>query len=133
MIRRILSFVVAAVALTSSLHAQAARPLAAARDSVDRLVVAEMARTHVPGVSIAVMRAGRVVKTQGYGMADLENEIPVTPQTVFKIGSLSKQFLAAGIMLLAQDGRLSVDDPVARHYPGTPESWKDIKIGRAHV
>ena len=128
MTRRILSFVVAAVALTSSLQAQAARPLTVARDSVDRLVVAEMARTHVPGVSIAVMRAGRVVKTQGYGMADLENEIPVTPQTVFKIGSLSKQFLAAGIMLLAQDGRLSVDDPVASHYPGTPESWKDITL-----
>src|SRR3954470_11396380 len=128
MTRRILSFLLAGAALTSPLHAQAARPLATAPDSVDRLVAAEMARTHVPGVSIAVVRGGRVIKTQGYGMADLEQQIPVTPQTVFKIGSVSKQFLAAGIMLLAQDGRLSVDDPVARHVPGAPESWKGITL-----
>jgi beta-lactamase family protein len=52
-----------------------------------------MARTHIPGVSLAV-RAGKVIKAEGYGMADLENVIAVTPQTVFKIGSVSKQFLA---------------------------------------
>ena len=128
MIRRTFSLLVATAALASSLHAQAARPLASPADSVDRLVAAEMARAHIPGVSIAVVRGGKVVRAQGYGMADLEQQIPVTPQTVFKIGSVSKQFLATGIMLLAQDGRLSVDDPVAKHYPGTPESWKDITL-----
>jgi CubicO group peptidase (beta-lactamase class C family) len=69
-----------------------------------------------------------VIKAQGYGKADLEHEIPVTPETVFKIGSVSKQFLATGIMLLAQDGRLSVDDPIGKHIDGAPESWRGIML-----
>jgi D-alanyl-D-alanine carboxypeptidase len=128
MSRRILAFILLGAVLASPLHAQAARSITTATDSVDHLVAAEMARTHVPGVSIAVVRAGRVIKSQGYGIADLEQQTPVTPQTVFKIGSLSKQFLSAGIMLLAQDGRLSVDDPVAKYVPGAPESWKGITL-----
>src|SRR5262245_13105692 len=106
-----------------SLAAQPARP-AAANDTVDRLVAAEMARMHIPGVALAVVRAGKVIKSKGYGHADLEQGIPVTQEAVFKIGSVSKQFLATGIMLLAQDGRLSIDDPVAKYFAGTPESWQ---------
>jgi CubicO group peptidase (beta-lactamase class C family) len=69
-----------------------------------------------------------VVDAMGYGVADLENGVPVTPSTSFKIGSVSKQFLATGIMLLAQDGRLSVDDPVSKYFPGTPEAWQGITL-----
>jgi len=87
-----------------------------------------MASRHVPGVAVAVVRAGKVIKAEGYGMADLEQTVPVTPQTVFKIGSVSKQFLATGIMLLAQDRRLSVDDPVSKFYPDAPESWRGITL-----
>lgn len=120
--------VVAVVAHASLLGAQPARSAAPARDTADRLVAAEMARRHIPGVSLAVVRGGKVIKAQGYGFADLEHEVPVTPQTVFKIGSVSKQFLATGIMLLAQDGRLQVDDPVARYLAGAPESWRGITL-----
>jgi CubicO group peptidase (beta-lactamase class C family) len=125
--RRTLALVlVVAVGIGSgSLRAQPTAQ-ASARDTVDRYVAAEMARMRIPGVSVAVVRAGKVIKAQGYGIADLEHAIPVTPQTVFKIGSVSKQFLATGIMLLAQDGRLAVDDPVAKYFPGTPESWRGI-------
>src|SRR5215210_5488038 len=101
---------------SAPLRGQPTASAATERDSVDRFVAAEMARTHIPGVSLAVVRGGKVIKARGYGMADLEHEIPVTPQTVFKIGSVSKQFLAAGIMLLAQDGRVALDDPVAKYY-----------------
>jgi CubicO group peptidase (beta-lactamase class C family) len=87
-----------------------------------------MARVHIPGVALAVVRGGKVIKAQGYGVADLEHEVPVTPETVFKIGSVSKQFLATGIMLLAQDGRLTVDDPVAKHLTATPASWGGITL-----
>ena len=124
----VLTLVLTAGARGTSLRAQPAASAATARDSVDRFVAAEMARMHIPGVSLAVVRAGKIVKARGYGMADLEHEIPVTPQTVFKIGSVSKQFLATGIMLLVQDGRLTLDDPVAKHFPGTPESWRDITL-----
>ena len=123
--RRILALCFATGAYTSPVLAQ---PTATARDTVDRFIAAEMARTHIPGVSVAVLRGGKVIKAQGYGIADLEHQIPVTPQTVFKIGSVSKQFLATGIMLLVQDGRMSVDDPVSKHYAGTPEAWRGITL-----
>jgi D-alanyl-D-alanine carboxypeptidase len=116
------------VAQLTSLHAQPARSAAVQADAVDRFIAAEMARRHIPGVSIAVVRDGKEIKTQGYGMADLEHGIPVTPETVFKIGSVSKQFLAAGVMLLAQDGQLAVDDPIAKHLDSAPESWRQITL-----
>lgn len=128
MSRRSIALVLAVVAQAAPLRAQPGRSNPATSDTVDRFVEAEMARMHIPGVSIAVVRAGKVVKAAGYGVADLEHGVPVTPQTVFKIGSVSKQFLAAGIMLLVQDGRLTVDDPIARHLAGTPESWRDITV-----
>ena len=107
----------------------ATRPAAAsAPDTVDRLIAAEMASAHVPGVALAVVRSGTVIKARGYGVGDLENGVPVTAQTVFKIGSVSKQFIAAGIVLLAQDGRLGLDDPIARHLAGTPQSWSGITL-----
>ena len=97
-------------------------------DTVDRYVAAELARQHIPGMSVAVLRAGKVIKAKGYGMADLENGIAVTPETVFKIGSVSKQFLATGIMLLVQDGKVGLDDPISKYLPGAPESWQGITV-----
>ena len=127
MYRRILALVLAVGVHNAALRAQ---PTAApsARDTVDRYIEAEMARTHIPGVSLAVVRGAKVIKARGYGMADLEHEIPVTPETAFKIGSVSKQFLATGIMLLVQDGRLALDDPVSKFYPNAPESWRGITL-----
>lgn len=124
---RLFALVVALAAPVTLLDAQP-RPEAAPRDTVDQFILAEMAQSHVPGVSLAVLRAGKVIRSQGYGYADLEHRIPATPQTVFKIGSVSKQFIATGIMLLAQDRKLSLDDPVAKYFPGAPESWRGITI-----
>jgi CubicO group peptidase (beta-lactamase class C family) len=117
-----------AIAIAAPLHAQPARAPKESRDTVDRLIDAELARQHVPGLALAVLRGGRVIKAEGYGMADLEHGIPVTPETVFKIGSVSKQFLAAGIMLLVQDGKVALDDPISKFIPGTPDSWQGITV-----
>jgi CubicO group peptidase (beta-lactamase class C family) len=125
---RIVALVLVVAAQIAPIQAQPVSSSATARDTVDRFVSAEMERMGIPGVSLAVVRAGKVIKVAGYGIADLEHGIPVTPQTVFKIGSVSKQFLATGIMLLVQDGRLGIDDPVAKHFPGTPDSWRDITL-----
>ncbi len=97
-------------------------------DEADEFIKAEMERQKIPGLSLAVVKEGKVLKAQGYGLADVENKVPVTPESVFKIASLSKQFIAAGIVLLGRDGKLCVDDKVSAHIPGTPESWKDITI-----
>jgi D-alanyl-D-alanine carboxypeptidase len=127
MLRRIIAFALAVVAPNAALLAQA-RPAATAPDTVDRFIAAEMARAHIPGVSLAVVRGGKVIKAEGYGSADLEHDIAVTPQTVFKIGSVSKQFLATGIMLLVQDGRIALDDPVVKYFAGAPDSWQGITL-----
>ena len=63
-----------------------------------------------------------------YGLSDRVRNTPATPSTVYKIGSVSKQFIATAIMLLAQDGRLELDDPVGRFLEGTPDSWGPITI-----
>jgi CubicO group peptidase (beta-lactamase class C family) len=87
-----------------------------------------MDRKHIPGVALAVARHGKVIKVTGYGVADLEHQIPVTPDTVFKIGSVSKQFLATGIMMLAQEGKLSIDDPISKHLEDAPAAWRGITL-----
>ena len=81
-----------------------------------------------PGLSLAVIKDGKIVKAAGYGVADRKTGAPATPETVYKIGSVSKQFIATGIMLLVQDGRLRVDDPSASTSKGTPASWSGITI-----
>ncbi len=108
----------------ASLSAQAP----ASPDTVDRLVASAMAARHIPGVAIAVVRDGKIVRAQGYGFADIERRVPATPQTVFKIGSVSKQFIAAGIVLLAENGKLRYEDSVSRFYAGTPEHWRGITL-----
>lgn len=97
-------------------------------DSVDDYVRAEMADRHIPGLSIAVVRDGKVVKEQGYGAASLELSVPAKPPTVYQIGSLTKQFTATAILRLAQDGKLSVDDKAAQYVEGLPEAWKGITV-----
>ena len=69
-----------------------------------------MQRQRIPGISIAVMKDGKIIKAEGYGLANAELNVPARPETVFKIGSVSKQLIATGILLLMQDGKLSLDD-----------------------
>lgn len=97
-------------------------------DDIDDYAKTAMAREHIPGVAIAVVKSGSVAKVSGYGLADIEQNVPVRPETVFKIGSASKQFIAAGIMLLAQDGRLGVDDLAGKYIPGLPPTWQKITL-----
>lgn len=101
---------------------------AAAADPVDDYVRAVMAAKKVPGVSVAILRGGAVVKMQGYGMANLELDAPATPDTLYQSGSLGKQFTAAGILLLAEDGALTLDDRLAKHFPEGPSTWHRITV-----
>ena len=81
-----------------------------------------------PGCALGIIRDGRTIFARGYGMADLENRTPITPRTVFDIGSTSKQFTAASIALLAADGRLTLDDDVRKHVPELPQYGKPITL-----
>lgn len=97
-------------------------------DRVDELVRAEMARLQIPGVALRVIQAGQETKAAHYGLANVELQVPVRAETVFEIGSLTKQFTAACILLLAQDGKLSVDDLITKHLAGTPPAWSNITV-----
>ena len=99
-----------------------------AADPIDDFVNAQLEAKKVPGIALLVMHKGTVVKQQGYGYADVEFRVPVTADTLFQSGSLGKQFTAAGILLLAQDGKLNLDDRLAMHYPDAPSAWHRISI-----
>lgn len=101
---------------------------AARADQVDDYVKAQMSEKHVPGAAIAVVKNGRVVKMQGYGLANVELNVPVTKDTVFEIGSVSKQMTAAAIMLLVEDGKINLDEKISKYLPNTPESWKNVSV-----
>ena len=81
-----------------------------------------------PGASVVIMHEGEVVHQQGYGMANVEHGIPITPETIFRIGSVTKQFTGAAIMLLQQRGELSVDDPITTYLPDYPTHGHEITI-----
>jgi D-alanyl-D-alanine carboxypeptidase len=97
-------------------------------DPTDDFVKAEMKRQNIPGLSLAVIKDGQIIKVAGYGLANIPLKIPATPETVYKIASVSKQFIATGIMSLVQEGRLSVDDPISKYLEGAPAAWKDITV-----
>lgn len=81
---------------------------------------ARFAGAATPGCAVGVAQGGRPVLSRAYGMADLEHDAPNTPATIFEAGSVSKQFTAAAVLLLAQDGKLSLDDDVRKHIPELP-------------
>jgi CubicO group peptidase (beta-lactamase class C family) len=81
-----------------------------------------------PGCAVGVAQNGRPVLRRAYGLADLEHEVPNTPETVFEAGSVSKQFTAAAVVLLARQGRLSLDDDVRRYIPEVPDYGRTITI-----
>jgi len=114
--------------LLFSLTLVVATAITARANEVDDWVEAQMQLRHIPAASIAVIKDRVVVKTAGYGMANLEHNIPAHADTVFKIGSASKQFIAAGVMLLVQDGKVSVNDKVGKHLEGTPATWEAITL-----
>jgi CubicO group peptidase (beta-lactamase class C family) len=100
----------------------------ASADPVDDYVRSVMAAKRIPGVSIVVLRNGEVVKSKGYGFANLEHDIAATPETIYQSGSVGKQFTAAGILMLGEDGKLGLDDRLAKHFPDGPSSWHRIRI-----
>jgi len=87
-----------------------------------------MARQKVPGVAVAVIRKGQPVVAKGYGVANVEHNVPVTRDTIFQSGSVGKQFTAAAAMLLMEDGKLALTDPVRKFFPDAPDTWKRITV-----
>jgi len=95
---------------------------------VDSVANAAVNEHRTPGVSIAIVKNGRTILAKGYGYADLENDVPATPETVFRIGSVTKQFTAAAIMRLAEQGKLSLDDTLQKFVPTFPSQGNRVTV-----
>lgn len=105
--------------------------LAVHADAIDDVVTTQMKARRIPGMSVAVIHQGKVVKAKGYGYAELEWNIPATADSVYEIGSISKHFASEALMLLVEDpgSRISLDDPINRWLPpSSPAAWKAITI-----
>lgn len=97
-------------------------------DEIDTFVAAQMAKQHVPAVSIAVLKNGKLIKLKGYGAANLELDARAAPETVYQIGSVSKQFIAAAVLLLNAEGKIGLDDIISKYIEDVPASWQAITV-----
>jgi len=95
---------------------------------VDAFVKSELQRQRIPGVAVGVYRDGKLTKAQGYGLANVEWDAAVTPDTIFQSGSVGKQFTATAVMMLVEEGKVGLDDPIKKYFPDAPETWNDIKV-----
>ncbi len=106
--------------LSNSIYAQA--------DSIDFFVKAQMQKRKIPGLQLAVVKNGKIVKTANYGLANVQDSIPVTNNTVFTINSITKAFTGVAIMQLVEAGKLNLSSPVSTYLPDLPATWKAVTI-----
>ncbi len=97
-------------------------------DKIDEYIQAEMAQRKVPGLALAVVRDGEVVKVKGYGLSNVELNVAATPETIYQSGSVGKQFTATLTMILAEEGKLSLDDRITKYFTDAPPSWQNITV-----
>jgi CubicO group peptidase (beta-lactamase class C family) len=97
-------------------------------DTVDRFIRSELARQRIPGLAVAVLRGDSIVLARGYGFAKMEHHVPATDSTVFSVGSLTKPFTAQAIVLLSQEGKLKLDDPITKYLPEGAKVWSGVTI-----
>ncbi len=106
------------------------KPEAPPMEAINQFIEAQMRRQQIPGLSLAVVKDGNLLLTRGYGLADVELNVPATPETVYQIQSITKSFTASAIMMLAKEGKVRLDDEIGKYLAGVPESWKGITIRR---
>lgn len=102
--------------------------VSAQTDKVDEYIKGEMQKQGLPGLSIAVVKNGEVVLAKGYGYANVELKVAASPETIYQSGSVGKQFTAAAVMLLVEEGKIGLDDKISKYFDGAPDIWKDITV-----
>jgi CubicO group peptidase (beta-lactamase class C family) len=95
---------------------------------VDLAVEAQQKAQKIPGVSLAVCRDGKIMKAAGYGLANVELNVPMTPETVLQTGSVGKQFTSMAVMMLFEEGKMGLDDKIAKYIPESPSAWNDVTV-----
>lgn len=104
----------------NSIYAQA--------DSIDVFVKAQMQKRKIPGLQLAIVKNGKIIKTANYGLANVQDSIPVSDRTVFAINSITKAFTGVAIMQLVEAGKLNLSSPVSEYLSDLPVSWNTVTI-----
>jgi len=107
---------------------QSSRYDRAAAVKIEGVVQEQMLANKIPGVSLAVLRHGKPILLRSYGLANVELQVPVKPETIFQSGSIGKQFTTAAVMLLVQENKLSLDDKLSKFFADVPVTWKNITV-----
>jgi len=97
-------------------------------DRIDDCAQRHLKRSHVPGISLAVVKSGKVIKAKGYGLANLEWNVPASAETVYQLASVTKQFTATAVMLLVEEGKVRLSDPISQHVNGLPAGWSNLTV-----
>src|SRR5204863_8277155 len=92
-------------------------------EGVDDYIKSQMEEQHIPGLGLAVVRRGKVIKSAGYGWADVDNKIPASAHTVFQLQSITKTFTATAVMMLVEQKKISVTDKINAYLEGVPDNW----------
>jgi CubicO group peptidase (beta-lactamase class C family) len=87
-----------------------------------------MQKQRIPGLSLLVSKGGQIVRAEGFGLANVELQVPVRPETVFQSGSVGKQFTATAVMMLVEEGKVALDDPLTKYFPDAPGAWKEVTV-----
>jgi len=97
-------------------------------DNIDDFIHAEMTKTKIPGLSVAVIQNNQVIKESAYGVASIELNVPATLDTSYALASMTKIFTTAAIMLLVQDGKITLDEPITKVLPQLPAKWSKVTV-----
>jgi len=96
--------------------------------AIDHYLQDQMRRQKIPGISLAVAKDGKPLYVKSYGVATLEHDVKTRPDTVYQIGSIGKQFTAVAVMMLANEHKLDLDDPLAKYLPEVPANWGKVTL-----
>jgi CubicO group peptidase (beta-lactamase class C family) len=122
------SFVAAFAVACGSSSVAYAQATSAISDKASTYVRDEMQRQHIPGLALLVARGGKIVQAEGFGLSNVELQVPVKPETIFQSGSVGKQFTATAVMMLVEEGKIGLDDPLTKYFPDAPSSWNEVTV-----
>jgi CubicO group peptidase (beta-lactamase class C family) len=125
MSRRLLAL---SLVFPAALSAQSLPPVATVARVADSLAQAFLAGRGAPSVAIGVVRGADTIVMKAWGMADLEQDVAATPKSVYRIGSVTKQFTAAAVMQLVEQGKVRLDDSISAHVPSLPAAWRRVTV-----
>src|ERR1700753_1121587 len=96
--------------------------------AVTKYVKAEMQRQHIPGLSLLIVSKGKTIRAEGFGLANAELQVPAKVETIYQSGSVGKQFTATAVMMLVEEGKIGLDDPLTKYFSDAPPAWNDVTV-----